>query len=67
MELVQLYTKLLKEVEMKDFNDLFPFKFNNKTNGITHRRWAYHCNPELTAFLNKYVCKKRMGYKILTA
>ncbi len=54
----ELHTKLLKEVEMKDFNDLFPFKFNNKTNGITHRRWAYHCNPELTAFLNKYVGKE---------
>ncbi|QVK19633.1 glycogen/starch/alpha-glucan phosphorylase [Mycoplasmatota bacterium] len=53
-----LHTKLLKEVEMKDFNEVYPNKFNNKTNGITHRRWAYHCNPQLTEFLNKYVGKE---------
>ncbi|MDF2699178.1 MAG: maltodextrin phosphorylase [Haloplasmataceae bacterium] len=51
----ELHTKLLKEVEMKDFNEFFPNKFNNKTNGITHRRWAYHTNPQLTQFLNKYI------------
>ncbi len=51
----ELHTKILKEVEMKDFNDLFPTKFNNITNGITHRRWVYHTNPQLTAFLNKYI------------
>jgi glycogen phosphorylase len=50
-----LHTQLLKEVEMKDFNEIFPTKFNNKTNGITHRRWALHSNPEITAFFNKYV------------
>ncbi len=53
-----LHTQLLKEVEMKDFNEIYPVKFNNKTNGITHRRWAYHCNPQLTDFLNKYVGKE---------
>lgn len=51
----ELHTNILKEVEMKDFHLHFPGKFNNKTNGITHRRWAYQINPELTAFLNKYV------------
>lgn len=51
----ELHTKILKEVEMKDFNQLFPNKFNNKTNGISHRRWLYHTNPELMEFLNKYI------------
>ena len=51
----QLHTNILKEVEMKNFSDHFPGKFNNKTNGITHRRWARQINPELTVFLNKYV------------
>lgn len=51
----ELHTKILKEVEMKDFNDFFPNKFNNKTNGITQRRWVYQSNPELRNFLNKYV------------
>ena len=50
-----LHTNILKEVEMKGFNEHFPGKFNNKTNGITHRRWAYQINPELTEFLNHYV------------
>ena len=46
-----LHTKLLKEVEMKEFDQFYPNKFNNKTNGITHRRWAYHTNPELVSIL----------------
>ncbi len=50
-----LHTKLLKEVEMKDFNEFFPKKYNNKTNGITHRRWLLHSNPELVAILNKEI------------
>ena len=33
---------------MKDFNELYPDKFNNKTNGITHRRWLKHINKELS-------------------
>lgn len=48
----ELHTKILKEVEMKEFNEFYPNKFNNKTNGITHRRWLYHSNPELTDILN---------------
>ncbi|QVK18712.1 glycogen/starch/alpha-glucan phosphorylase [Mycoplasmatota bacterium] len=54
----ELHTKILKDIEMKDFNELYPHKFNNKTNGITHRRWVYQANPELTAFLNKYCGKE---------
>ena len=46
-----LHTELLKTVEMKEFHALFPGKFNNKTNGITHRRWLQHVNPELTQLI----------------
>lgn len=42
-----LHTEILKQREMKPFYELFPGKFNNKTNGITHRRWLMHANPEL--------------------
>jgi len=56
-----LHTEILKTQEMREFNDLYPTKFNNKTNGITHRRWLAYSNPELTSFINKYckgdVCK----------
>lgn len=47
----ELHTEILKNVEMKCFSDLYPNKFNNKTNGITHRRWCYHSNPELVKIL----------------
>ncbi len=53
----ELHTKLLKNFEMKEFNKIFPNKFNSKTNGITHRRWVYQANPELTDFLNHYCGK----------
>ncbi len=46
-----LHTNILKNIEMKDFNELYPHKFNNKTNGITHRRWLLHSNPELAKIL----------------
>jgi len=61
----ELHTKLLKNIEMKDFNLFFPGKFNNKTNGITHRRWVYQSNPELTEFLNKYCGKEWVKDPIL--
>ncbi len=47
-----LHTEILKNIEMKDFNLLYPHKFNNKTNGITHRRWLLHSNPELAKILD---------------
>lgn len=47
----KLHTEILKTIEMKDFYDLFPDKFHNVTNGITHRRWLVHTNRELTAIL----------------
>ena len=48
-----LHTDILKNIEMKDFNKLYPTKFNNKTNGITHRRWLLHTNPELSKILDQ--------------
>lgn len=52
-----LHTEILKNIEMKVFNDYYPGKFNNKTNGITHRRWCLHINPELVDILNEYCGK----------
>ncbi|MBY6918222.1 glycogen/starch/alpha-glucan phosphorylase [Clostridium botulinum] len=48
----KLHTDILKKKEMKDFYYLYPKKFNNKTNGITHRRWLLKCNPDLTRLLS---------------
>ena len=47
----KLHTEILKKKEMSDFYYLYPSKFNNKTNGITHRRWLIRCNPDLTKLL----------------
>ena len=49
-----LHTDILKEVELKPFYDIYPDKFNNKTNGITFRRWLMHCNKDLVAWMDKY-------------
>ena len=48
-----LHTEILKKQELKDFNEYFPGKFNNKTNGITHRRWLISANPGLS----KLICE----------
>ena len=53
----QLHTEILKNIEMKVFSDYYPNKFNNKTNGVTHRRWLLHINPELVEILDKYCGK----------
>ena len=50
-----LHTDILKKTELKPFYDLYPAKFNNKTNGITLRRWLLHCNQPLTAFLRETI------------
>ncbi|MEN8079314.1 glycogen/starch/alpha-glucan phosphorylase [Clostridioides difficile] len=47
----KLHTEILKKKEMSDFYYLYPSKFNNKTNGITHRRWLIRSNPKLTKLL----------------
>ncbi|KKL73921.1 hypothetical protein LCGC14_2070080, partial [marine sediment metagenome] len=46
-----LHTELLKEGLFKTFYELWPEKFNNKTNGVTPRRWIAHCNPKLTQLI----------------
>ncbi|MCL2003991.1 MAG: glycogen/starch/alpha-glucan phosphorylase [Oscillospiraceae bacterium] len=48
-----VHSELLKNVVLKDFYELTPHKFSNKTNGITHRRWLVKSNPELTAFITE--------------
>ncbi len=55
-----IHTEILKESELKHFYDLYPEKFNNKTNGITFRRWLLSCNRELTAYLDEVIGD---GYK----
>lgn len=47
----QLHTDLLMTTELKDWYELYPEKFHNKTNGITQRRWLFYSNPELTAYI----------------
>lgn len=49
----EIHTNILKETELKDFYEMYPKKFNNKTNGITFRRWLSACNPELHAYLKQ--------------
>jgi len=46
-----LHTDILKQREMKNFYQIFPAKFNNKTNGITHRRWLLKANPQLAGLI----------------
>lgn len=55
-----LHTKILKETELNNFYKIYPEKFNNKTNGITFRRWLLHCNPALTELLDELIGE---GYK----
>lgn len=53
-----LHTEILKNEELKPFYDIYPEKFNNKTNGITFRRWLLHCNKELIALLDSLIGKE---------
>ncbi len=55
-----IHTEILKKTELNAFYKLYPEKFNNKTNGITFRRWLLSCNRELAAFLTQTIGK---GYK----
>ena len=50
-----LHTEILKESELKPFYDIYPEKFNNKTNGITFRRWLLHCNHRLADYLKELI------------
>ena len=72
-----LHTDILKESELKAFYDIYPEKFNNKTNGITFRRWLMHCNTELAGYITELIgdgwkkdageLEKLLGYKDDTA
>ena len=53
----QLHTELLKSGLFEDFYKLWPEKFNNKTNGVTQRRWLSHCNPRLRQLLDDSIGK----------
>ena len=55
-----LHTEILEKSELKPFKDIYPNKFNNKTNGITFRRWLLHCNHELTSLITDLIGE---GYK----
>ncbi len=50
-----LHTQLLKRDVLKDFAEISPEKFSNKTNGVTPRRWLHHCNPDLSALVTEAV------------
>ena len=50
-----LHTEILKNSELNNFYKLYPEKFNNKTNGITFRRWLMACNPELSAQITEWI------------
>ena len=50
-----LHTDILKETELHQFYEIYPDKFNNKTNGITFRRWLLHCNHPLTEYITSLI------------
>ena len=50
-----LHTEILKSITFKDFYNYMPQKFNNKTNGVTHRRWLVNANPKLTQLINSCI------------
>lgn len=50
-----LHTEILKESELKPFYAIYPQKFNNKTNGITFRRWLVHCNHDLAEYIKELI------------
>jgi len=68
-----LHTDILKQSELKAFYDIYPEKLNNKTNGITFRRWLMHCNTELAEYITSLIgggwkkdakeLEKLLGYK----
>ena len=55
-----LHTEILRNSELNNFYKIYPEKFNNKTNGITFRRWLIHCNPLLTDYIDSLIGE---GYK----
>ncbi|RLK64211.1 glycogen/starch/alpha-glucan family phosphorylase [Atopobacter sp. AH10] len=63
----KLHTDILKESELKDFYEIYPDKFNNKTNGITFRRWLMACNPDLCHLLDQEIGDEWRQTEDLTA
>ena len=55
MWLAYLHTEILKNSELHPFYEIYPEKFNNKTNGITFRRWLLHCNEKLAAYITELI------------
>ena len=53
-----LHTEILKNIELKEWNELYPEKFLNKTNGITQRRWLLKANPELASLITELIGDK---------
>lgn len=51
----KIHTEILKKKEMKNFYQVYPHKFNNKTNGITHRRWLLKANPDLAGLITNVI------------
>ena len=51
----KIHTQILKSTVLREFNELFPCKINNKTNGVTHRRWLINSNPQLTNLLDETI------------
>ncbi len=51
----ELHSKLLQQGLFRDFAELWPQKFNNKTNGVTQRRWLAACNPGLAGLINEHI------------
>ena len=51
----KIHSNIIKTDTFRDFYEIYPNKFNNKTNGITPRRWLFYANPELCALLDKYI------------
>ena len=66
----EVHTELLTQSVLKDFYDVFPEKFNNKTNGVDHRKWLLKANPELSLLINdligsRFICDSHDLEKLL--
>lgn len=57
-----LHTDILMKREMRLFHEMYPHRFNNKTNGITHRRWLLHANPDLASLINQSIGTRWMSH-----
>lgn len=58
----KLHTDILKKQELKNFYEVYPYKFNNKTNGISHRRWLLKSNPTLSNLISETISPKWINF-----